>query len=244
MNHLSTVLTCALFAGTAPALASDGTPPTSVEVKGVRDPVLQPYRIMAAGFDAMEKHRALAPAAQELRFRLSARKSAPAGVMDGLALRIEGENTALAVPLDGSHAFTLPRSETALEDNAKLNLNRKQNYIRWVPEIRTPGVAPGFIRLGDARMECQVIVGIVKKVISMPVSLTLSGFMRTTDWCSAEHFKIPTFTARQVASATLLHGEERIALQVDDDGKGFFAPLREMRYGHDDLIEVVYAGEQ
>lgn len=242
MNILTRITFAMLLAGCAlPAAAADGEPPRSVEVKGIRDPELQPYRIMAAGFKAMEKHRALAPTVRELRFRLNARRNAPPGVMDGLTLRIEGETTALALPIDAQHVFTLPRSDTASDDNARLNFNRKQSFIRWTPHIRSDGVPADHVRLGDARMECQVLTGIVKKAAGLAVTMMLNGVLRATDWCGAPQFTIPTYTAKVLSSATLLHGGERIALKIAEDGMGFHAPLADLRYGHDDLIELAYA---
>lgn len=241
-NRLTfTALAAVLAACPASAIASDGTPPTSVVIKGVRNPVLQPYRIMAAGFKAMEKNRSLAPSVSELTFRFSTRTGAPARILDGLTLRLEGPQTDLAVPVDADGVFTLPRSESASSDNAKLVLNRPQTYIRWLPQVRTPGVPAGYVRLGDARMECQVLVAIVKKVGNFGIVIALNGLLRTSEWCSAEEFALPSFTRQPVASATLLHKGQRIPLKVEDDGSGFAAPIRDPRYGNDDLIEVTYA---
>lgn len=242
---LCAALLCTTAAASAGAVAadapSDGTPPKVVEVKGVRDPELQPYRIMAAGFRAMETHRALAPAITELRFRLSPRSHAPAGVMDGLTLTLEGERGSLPLPLAGDFAFALPRNPGVASDAATLTLNRRQSYIRWLPHMRSPGLAPGMVRLGDARMECQVLVAIVKKMAGFSVSLGLSGMMRTTDWCSAPDFHLPTFSDRRVASAVLLHAGERVPLKLTEDERGYHVPLADQRYGNDDLIEVAYA---
>lgn len=229
-------------AGTAEA-PSDGTPPKVVEVKGVRDPELQPYRIMAAGFRAMETHRALAPQVTELRFRLAPRQAAPAGIMAGLTLTLDSDQGRVAVPLASDYSFALPTNPGAAGDRAHLTLNRNQSNIRWTVQLRSPGLADGMMRLGDARMECQVLVSVVKKLAGMALSLGLSGVMRTTDWCSAKEFKVPTFAPRRISSAVLLHGGERVALQVTDDATGFFAPLADQRYAHDDLIELVYADQ-
>lgn len=223
------------------ARASDGTPPTTVEVKGIRNPELQPYRIMAAGFDAMDKHRALAPNAHALRFQLGARNNAPDGVMTGLALRIEGRNTDLAVPLDANHVFILPRHEAIADEDAQLKLNRNQRNIRWHPVIRSQGVPAGFMRLGDARMECQVMVSVVKKIAGFMLSTAVNGLMGASDWCSVEKFTIPTFATERLVSATLLHEGERITLRLSEDNMGFYAPVREARYGNDDLIELMFA---
>lgn len=242
MNPTTLLATALLALCAAQACASDATAPSSVEITGIRNPVLQPYRIMAAGFTAMERHRALAPQAGELRFRLSARTMAPAGTMEGLTVRMEGDTTAVNLPLDADMAFTLPRSESAAADNARLLLNRKQNYVRWVPHLRSPGVPAGFVRLGDARMECQVIVGIVKKLANFGILMMMNGVMGS-DWCASAKFNNPAYTPGRVASATLLHNGARIELKVAEDGIGFFAPISDTSYGNDDLIEVTYLAD-
>lgn len=242
MNVLTRITAALLLAGAAGgAAAADGELPQKVEVKGIRDPQLQPYRIMAAGFTAMDKYRALAPNAGELRFRLNPRRNAPPGTMDGLTLRIEGDNVSLPVPIDAQHVFTLPRSEAAADDDARLNLNRRQSYIRWLPEIRSDGVPLNHVRLGDARMECQVLVSIIKKVAGFAMTMVFNGVIRATDWCAAPDFTIPTYTPKALAGATLLHGSERISLRVAEDGMGFHAPISDLKYGHDTLIELSYA---
>lgn len=231
--------TCAGLAG-----AADSASPSAVEIKGIKNPVLKPYRIMATGFDAMDKHRALAPNAHELKFRINANTHAPAGVWEGLTLRLEGANTNMVLPIDAEHTFTLPRSTTAATDNAQLVLNRDPGQFNWAPQVRSAGVPAGFVRMGDARMECQVMVAVIKKMANFAASMTVSGFFGTTNWCSSDKFDIPTFTGKHIASATLLHGSERIKLKVENDATGFMAPIRDSRYGNDDLIEVIYATDQ
>lgn len=241
MSRQTIIATAALLlAAAGPLHANDGTPPSRVEINGVRDPVLQPYRIMSAGFAAMEKHRALAPDARDLQFRLGPRSTAPADVMAGLTLRLDGAGTDMPLPINAAGVFTLPRSETAASDNAKLVLNRKQAYIRWMPYVRSAGVAPGFVRLGDTRMECQVLVGVVKKMANFAIEMAMNGFMGR-DWCANEKFQIPTFTVQRIAAATLIHGAERVPLRIEEHGAGFYSPVSNPRYGNDDLIEVTYA---
>lgn len=239
MNATTILATVFLAVCAGQACAGDASAPASVEITGIRNPVLQPYRIMAAGFTAMEDHRALAPDARELRFGLAPRASAPPGTMQGLTLRLEGDATDLALPIGADSTFTLPRSESAAADNAALVFNRKQNYIRWLPHIRSPGVPAGFVRLGDARMQCQVLVAVARKMVNIGIRMLVNGVLGL-DWCASDKFHIPSFSARRVASATLIHNGERIDLRVSEDGGGFYAPVSDKRYGHDDLIELTY----
>ncbi len=228
---------------TLSASAEDGEPEdkSQVVIKGIRSPELKTYRVMAAGLDAFDDRHELAPNATELRFRLRARRDS--ADMDGLALRLAGEETSIPLPLAADHSFTLPRDPQAARDNAELILNKPKGGYRWQPEIHSAGVPDGMRRLGDLRLECVVLVAVAKKEIGLLLTGFINSLLLTSDWCSHEKLHMTTTVVRQLRSATLIHGEERIAIELADHGLGFRPPLRDRQYGDDTLIELQYEEE-
>ena len=219
----------------APADASQ-----SGHVNSVRNTELKSYRVMAAGLDAFDDHHALAPRAREVRFQLIPGPGAPDNAMQDLSLRIAGNETSIVLPLAADGSFTLPRSTQADKEDADLITNKKKGQYRWQPVIRSDGVPAGMRRLGDLRLQCQVTIAIAKKEIPFWIRTLVGTLLRTTDWCSAEQLKMGTRSDAPLASATLLDGEQRIALKVEKEGRSFLAPIGDTRYADDTLIELVY----
>ena len=217
----------------------------SIHVNSIRNPELKSYRVMAAGLDAFGEYHALAPKAREMRFQLIPGPGTPADIMQDVALRIAGNDTTITVPLSADGSFVLPRSAQADSEDADLVTNRKQGQFRWQASVRSDDVPPGMRRLGDLRLQCQVMVAIAKKETPFLIRTLVVTKLRTTDWCSADALKMGTHSDPAIASATLLDGERRVDLKVEKAGRSFLAPIGDTRYGDDTLIELVLkdAGE-
>ncbi len=215
----------------------------SIHINSIRNPELKSYRVMAAGLDAFDEYHALAPRAREVRFKLVAGSRAPADAMQDLALRIAGNETSIALPLAADGSFTLPRSAQADSEDADLITNKKKGQYRWQPVIHSDGVPAGMRRLGDLRLQCQVMIAIAKKEIPFWIRTLVGTLLRTTDWCSAEQLKLGTRSDLALASATLLDGERRVALKVEKEGHSFLSPIGDSRYADDILIELAYQQE-
>jgi len=213
--------------------------PLAAIVQGMHSSELKSYRVMLAGLDAFEEFHTLAPDAPEMRFRL--RPTEEDADMGDLALRIAGEDTSLAVPVAADNTFILPPSELVADDNADLQLNKPKSKFRWQPDIRSLGVPENMRRLGDLRLEAKVKIATAKAEMSFMLKSLVNSLLRSADWAMHEKILIPTTTARQLAKATLLHGDQRIALDLTPEGHGFQPPIRNKAYPDDALIELVYA---
>jgi hypothetical protein len=157
--RLELALAALLLAGT-PARAFDTR---TVAVQDVRAPELKTYRVMRAGLDAFDAHHALAPAAPELRFRLHPVARAAEAGQPALKLRISLDAASIPVPLAPDKSFVLPRNAQADQENGDLVLNRKKGTWRWLPQVDSTGVPPNMRRLGDLRLECRVLVAVMKE---------------------------------------------------------------------------------
>lgn len=236
------VLMSQLIAPPASANAPSAEP-QAVIVSGVRHPELKTYRVMLAGLDAFDEYRALAPDAPEVRFKLRARNDDTAIDLHNLTLRIAGDHTSIPLPLAPDSTFSLPRSAEAEDEDADLLLNKPKGGYRWQADIRSAGVPAGMRRLGDLRLECKVLVAIGKKEMGFMLKAMVNSVLFTGDWCGHKQVNIATLSPRKIRTATLLHGDQRIALEIVRSGLGYMPPLPNPAYPDDTLIEIRFADE-
>ncbi|MFD2367121.1 hypothetical protein [Pseudoduganella sp. GCM10020061] len=234
------LLTLSSVPAFAQAVAAEQEP---VHVSALRNPELKRYRAMAAGLDAFDDNRALAPQAKELRFKLRPRASAASDAMDKLTLHITGDTVSIPVPIGTDGSFVLPRSEQADDENADLMLNKKKGGFRWHADVRSAGVPDGMRRLGDLRLECRVMVAVAKEEMPLWVKLLVNSFLLTTDWCSVEKLQLSSRADRKISAATLVDGAVRKPLELSDEGMGFVAPLGDRRFPNDARIEFQFAAD-
>jgi hypothetical protein len=214
-----------------PAPTANAAADPVVQVSGVRDPQLKPYRQMLKGVDAFEAfHNKLAPQA-DMRFELREGNRAPS--VAGLSLNIVGDNVRVPLPLETDATFTIPRNQAALDDNADMILNRKKDQVMWRPHIRSPGVPGNARRLGDLRLECEMSWAVVRQDMSfvMRNSLSVAGGLCHTSMV-ALYYAAP----QPVKAIALVSGERRQPLQVDKDGRRYSIPLYDRSWNDETLV--------
>lgn len=241
MRQLTIALALAIITGNVALASTEAEPQQAVEVKGIRNPLLKPYKVMVAGLDAFDEYHALAPQAEKLRFKLRPRDPAESGTMNNLSLRLAGDTQSLELPIDDAFTFELPRNQPLLDDNADLELNKPKTGYRWQPDIHSAGVPQGMRRVGDLRLECEVLVNVAKKEIGFLRTAFVNSFLLSGDWCNHKSLDMPTIVTRKLASATLLVGDKRSTLALAENGMGYMAPLRDKSVPNEALIELQYA---
>ena len=229
-----------ILALSSPAWAQEAPPAatteTTVEVSGVKNPALRPYRIMSRGLDAFDKHHALAPGG-DLRFELwNADGTIPQAT--GLGLRLAGDTVDLKLPVDGDATFVLPRSQAAFDDNADLVVNRKKEQMRWRPRVRSAGLSVNTRRLGDMRLECEVSWAVMKDELSFVVRTALAA---AGGLCHAPVVKLQYRAPMRLSAATLTSGERSAPLTLVMGGSAYVVPLRDTSWNDDSLITYVAA---
>ena len=204
-----------------------------VQVEGMRDPDWKSYKAMLQGLAAFDAKHQLAPTAT-LRFILSPRR--PDVPMQGISLRLESAESAVPVDIAPDYTFSLPVSEAAQQANAELVLNRKVKTVRWFPHIRSAALAPNQRRLGDLRLECEVLWAIDYDTIPFLIRNMIRALGGP---CHMSKGKFSFSAPAKLISATLVAGERRAPLEVS--GYQFTPPLHEKSWADDSLIELVFA---
>jgi hypothetical protein len=238
-----TLLSLALASVCAQAqeAADNGEKVAEVSVSALRNPELKPYRVMSAGLDAFDEHRKLAPNAS-LKFKLSKRGEGygAASNWNGVTLRLVGNDSSSPVPIEADGSFVLPRNQAAWDDEAELILNQKKAAARFHVDVRTPGLPANARRLGDLRLECQVLIAIGKKELNFAMRAAFTTAFRTGDWCSAPSAKVATGLPDWSLNTTIVDGATRT--QLAPHASKFNAPIQDKKLSDDALIEFEYWG--
>jgi hypothetical protein len=230
----------------APAPAQDAAPGAGhegvVRVNAVKNPEMHAYRAIVAGLDMFDDQHALAPAAPRLLFKVTARNGTPLPSPLPTA-KLTADDFDLALPIDDASAlFTVPRNQQAWDSKAELRLSRKRKEVKVMPWVRTPGLLDNQRRLGDIRLECKVLIAIVKEEIPLWADMLVDSVLLTRDWCSFFKDNDRRWSEQVPASlsAAVLHeGERRLELKVH--GHEFELPLADPSWGNDAMIDLEFA---
>lgn len=230
----------------------------TVRVQSVRNPVDKSYKKMISGMDRFDRHRALAPQAT-LRFRLLPRL--PNSRLEGVTLRVVGDNISIPLPVAPDFSFVLPRNTQAFNEDAAVIASRRSDTMTWRAWVQSPGLAPGTRRLGDLRLEC--LVGMESGLISnsSPVFAWLSNMLSNPDEvCGQSDGNYLFFSDRPLFSVILRHGERSEVLpfnmlyaggrQTPDSlpfcdcqvllDRSYYAPLWDRSWPDDTIVDFEY----
>jgi hypothetical protein len=232
-SFTAAALTLAL--GCGPALAEEEMP--VVPVNGMKKPEMRNYRAVWAGLEAFDEERKLAPQAS-LHFRMVPKNSGASVPIEDVTLKIVGDDDPLMVPIAADGLFTMPRSQAAYDSDALLVLNRRAGLLRANPDIRTPGLPDNVRRMGDLRLECQVMVAVAKEEIGFMWRATINSLMLTSDWCRKKDMHIGFRAGRPVVEASLVHGERRKGAEVKNGE--FTVPIGDATWPDDTLVELKF----
>ena len=234
------LLLCALSGGALPPAGAE-EPVPSVTVKGIADPEMRTYRNVAAGLDAFDAHRGLAPNAL-LRFRMRRADGSPPGADDALRLRLASDDGAFQeeVPVDAAGLLTVPRSQAAWDADATFVLNRRSGQYTGRPEVRTAGLPDNVRRLGDLRLECRVTIAIVKEQMPFLAKAAINSLMLTSDWCAKTDFNFGVPAPRYGVHAVLRDGERTRALPAR--GWTVDVPIGDSAWPDDALVQFDEGG--
>ena len=179
----------------------------------------------------------MAPASA-LRFLL--RPSAPNASIEGVTIRIAGNDTSIEVPLAADGTFVMPRNRKALEEDADIILNRNKGSFRWRPDVHTPGVPANARRLGDLRLECEVRWAVDRQnvpFVKRTLFTTLGGPCRTS------RVHVIQLAPRALAGYRMVAGERKVtapAGAVGPDGMTYVVPLHDASWPDEELVEFEY----
>lgn len=212
-----------------------------VHVNAIRNPEMHAYRAIAAGLDAFDDQHALAPSVPQLSFVVRARGSDPL-TGDLPTAKLSADAFSLPLPVGADASFVVPRSRQAWDADAELILGRKRKEVMIRPRIRTPGLADNQRRLGDLRLECQVLVAIAKKEAPFWVVAAGNTVLMTGDWCTFFKDKDRAWDLHvdaPLASAVLRDGERTLALPVK--GRRVELPLYDASWSNDAVVDLAFA---
>ncbi|MCD2516345.1 hypothetical protein LQ564_08460 [Massilia sp. G4R7] len=252
MKTLHTLALGALLAGGS-AAAADTQPVREldpVHVNAMRNPEVRKYKHILAGLDTFDKHHALAPRVDRLRFVAEPRKKQETPAV--LKVRLAGDDGfTLPIAVDAAGRFEVPRSEAAEDAKSELELNQKKGAYRIAVEVKTPGLPDNRRRLGDLRLECKVQIAIAKSEIPFYWVGVINGFLLRTDWCSffgdekstaydgaARDAHFGYRAGRPIKEAILVEGNRSALLR--SKGQSFEVPIGNSTWSDEAMVELTF----
>jgi hypothetical protein len=230
----------------APTPAQDVTPGAGregvVHVNAVKNPEMHAYRAIVAGLDMFDDQHALAPAAPKLLFKVSGRGGKP---LEGPlpSAKLTADDFDLPLTIDQATAlFTVPRNRQAWDSRAELRLSRKRSDIKVMPWVRTPGLPEDQRRLGDLRLECKVMIAIVKEEIPFWADALVDSILLTRDWCSffsKEDRRWSVDVPARLSGAYIEDGNRSAKLRVHE--REFEIALADPAWSNDAIIHLAFA---
>lgn len=218
------------------AQANEAGQGNTVVIRQLRHPETMPYASFVEARKVHEQYRDLAPEAP-LLFQIKTRS----GKLDGMRVRIEGDNTTIAVPYDEEGRFSLPHSEEALRDKALVTSDMRRGQIYWLPVVRSPGLPEGTLRLGDLRLFCRMQWALEKAAASVMTKLTTMARGN----CDASAF-ITLALPQPGMRVRLVAGQRREMLASEGEKSRYVAqrtrwepPFGDLSWPNDTLVEFL-----
>jgi hypothetical protein len=209
---------------------------STVAVHGIRDPETKSYRAMLKGVRVFEGKKALAPDAT-LRFKLrpviQSKNEQPE-----LILRIVGDHTSIQVPVSPDGTFSIPYDAQAVDDDAEMVLNKKRDIFRWRPAVNSPNIPDDARRLGDLRLECEVLWGVEQENLGF----VKRNFLRALGG-PCQSSKVNTYfnPIKPVRSATLISGSRTLPLAVANNGRNVYVQLFDSSWDDNSVVKLDFS---
>lgn len=210
----------------------------TVNASGLKDADWKPYLSMLKGMDAYDKFKSYAPTAP-LKFII---KPQMGNVLNtALALRIEDEGNSMAVPIAEDGTFVLPRNQELADRKAEMVLNKKKGY-RWTAHIISANVPAHSWRMGDMRLQCEVMMAINKDDLSFIAKAALLAINPCHS--SIVGWTRPLPEGRNELVAIYSNKREKIELLEENGKLNFRVPFHEDKYPDDTLFEIQYVDKK
>lgn len=217
--------------GAEPAPPDDSQTLAPVEVTGFKDAARIRYERLLDGAATFARYQARAPAAA-LRFEVRDRAPEP---RPALVVKLEIDDRLLGLDLDKEGRFVLPGRDVAGPGEGEVVSNRRSGQLRIYASVRSPGTTPHDRRLGDLRVECEVLWTIYRSEASFVVrnAVDLVGGI-----CRSSVISVGMPSARKLSAATLVSGDRTDALKLTSTAMGYLAPLHDTSWPDDARVQL------
>ncbi len=203
-------------------------PPTleTVTVQGSPSSTAGTYESLIRGVKAHETRREDLSPHSRLFFQVSKTTT---------ALYVEVKDDLIEIPLGSNNTFTLPL-ENVQPGPWKL-LAYGKNGTEILPLVESEITREDRKRLGDLRLQCQVLWAMVQPDIAVGTRalLKMSGGL-----CNSSVVAIYFPTDRKINAATLSHLQTRFPVKVQVGSTGFSVPLKDKNIPNDAIIALEF----
>lgn len=221
---------------TAPLLlatpeATTGPPGEEVVVTAYAKPYKLNGKRLATAQRVFAKHRARTSPQARLLFQ-----ARPRGQRDlsGLRLTLRSAGQSIPVALDGENRFALP---SIPKGDWRLVANRGSAAMEITPIVLSPGSTPDDRRLGDLRLECEVVWA---AFFTPEMPLWARAATAATPPCRSSRLPLYTEADQVIASAFVASGNQITPIQVRKNGRSWRYPGYDKRLPNDARVRFRY----
>lgn len=207
---------------------------TQITVAGYRHQASFDYAMFLRGADAFVAHHGLAPAAS-LRFSVRDPRHAP---LTDLKLALVDDEDRLALPLDREETFALPAGSHFKGEGSWIVANRKSGTLDVYPRVMSPEIPDDQRRLGDLRLECEVMWAMRKD--TAPLFIRVAARL-TAGICHSPNFALHKQVARKLAAAALVQGDRKESIALAKGGYAYIPPLYDRSWSDDARVVLEFA---
>jgi hypothetical protein len=208
-------------------------PSEKILVSSVKGADWRSYRTMLKCVDTFNMLKSLAPNA-DLRFELRPQEDS-ASTKD-VVLKLVNDAQSVLVPIANDGTFILKKGQISDDTDADLSINKKRGLFRWLPYVRSPGLPTYTRRLGDLRLECEVLWAIEKGDASFAER---SFFALLGGRCSSSKVRWFFRAPGEIEKLEFSFGDRKeIASEnsITKDRLAYYAPLYDKTWPDDTLI--------
>jgi hypothetical protein len=219
--------------------ASEVTSFEPVMVSGIGRPVVLSRDLLTRVLGVFQAKRAkLAPNAS-LHFRLAGRGAVQPGerVLAGVVSSATGEPLGPKFESDEQQRFAAELLQQQVVEGSSLRFEKSKSKSGLRPEVRSPASSTNRVRLGDLRLECEVLWELWKPEV--PVVMRM-GFAAAGGPCRSPRIAFSTAFAQPVVAVRLREGERVVDLSPSKPGRSLSIPLHDETWGHEAVVELEF----
>lgn len=192
-------------------------PIEEIVVTGIAKPFKLTAKQLRRALQVYAKRRPTYGPASQLLFEV--KPKAGAGDLSGLRLRLRSGDTVIPISLDSASRFVLP---VLPRGKWELVANRGAKGLRISPLVLSPGTTQSDWRLGDMRLQCEVVWEAFIKpelpLLARPVAAAVNA-------CTSSRFGMFQRLDKRIASAAVDTGTTEKPVQLSKDRYSFRAPV-------------------
>jgi len=219
--------------------ASEVTSFEPVMVSGIGRPVVLSRDLLTRVVGVFKAKRAKLAPNSSLHFRLAGRGVVQPGerVLAGVVSSATGEPLGPKFESDEQQRFTAELLQQQVLEGSSLRFEKSKSKSGLKPEVRSPASSSSRVRLGDLRLECEVLWELWKPEVPLMMRMAFSA---AGGPCRSSSIAFLTSFGQPIQAARLREGARVLDLSPPKPGQALSIPLHDETWSHEAAVELEY----